>query len=208
VNKSTESPATSKGQRRRQAIVQGAADILLEQGPGGVSHRAVAQRVGCSLSATTYYFSGLDELLSEAGRVNIARWASRAEAAAEAAEANPVPRTQQGVIEQILSATLPTDEELLGHYLQLVAAGESPPVRRAYRTGRDRLNAAVNRVLRRLDVPWSAEMVIAVVDGACVSALSEGRDVRQTAQDRLEELLGSMRQFPARSLPHMTANLR
>lgn len=182
-------PATTKGQRRRQEIIEGAAAILLEQGPAAVSHRVVAQRVGCSLSATTYYFSGRDELLSEAGRVNIARWASRAERAAEAVEANPVPDTVRGKIEVILSATLPTDEELLGHYLQLVAAGESPPVRWAYRTGRERLNAAINRVLQRLDVPWSAEMVIAVVDGACVSALSEGRDVRATATGHLEKLL-------------------
>lgn len=182
-------PATTKGQRRRQEIVEGAAAILREQGPQGVSHRAVAQRVGCSLSATTYYFSGLDDLLSEAGRVNIARWASRAERVAESAESNPVPTGETGVIDTILAATLPTDEEMLGHYLQLVAAGESPPVRRAYRTGRDRLNAAVTRVLQTLGVPWSADLIIAVVDGACVSALSEGRDVRQTARHRLRALL-------------------
>jgi DNA-binding transcriptional regulator YbjK len=183
-------PATNKGQRRRQEIVEGAAAILREQGPSGVSHRTVAQRVGCSLSATTYYFSGLDDLLSEAGRVNIARWASRAERVAEATETDRRPTTRKGKIDAILKATLPTDEEMLGHYLQLVAAGESPPVSRAYRTGRDRLNAAVTRVLGRLEVPWSAELIIAVVDGACVSALSEGRDVRETARQRLEALLG------------------
>lgn len=182
-------PATNKGQRRRQEIVDGAAAILREQGPRGVSHRAVAQRVGCSLSATTYYFSGLDDLLSEAGQVNIARWANRAELVAEAAESDPAPTSEKGVIDSILAATLPTDEEMLGHYLQLVAAGESPPVRRAYRIGRDRLNAAVTRVLDRLGVPWSADLIIAVVDGACVSALSEGRDVRQTARQRLRTLL-------------------
>ncbi len=182
-------PATPKGRRRRQEIVEGAAAILREQGPQGVSHRSVAQRVGCSLSATTYYFAGLDDLLSEAGRINIARWASRAERAAENAERDPVPSSLEGRIEAILAATLPTDEEMLGHYLQLVAAGSSPPVRRAYRTGRDRLNAAVNRVLERLGVPWGAELIIAVVDGACVSALSEGRDVRQTARQRLGALL-------------------
>lgn len=183
-------PVTTKGQRRRQEIVEGAAAILREQGPKGVSHRSVAQRVGCSLSATTYYFSGLDDLLSEAGRVNIARWASRAERVADTAEQEPVPVSGTHAIETILAATLPTDEEMLGHYLQLVAAGESPPVSQAYRTGRDRLNAAVTRVLQRLDVRWSAELIIAVVDGACVSALSEGRDVRQTARQRLEALLG------------------
>ena len=146
-------PATNKGQRRRQEIVEGAAAILREQGPSGVSHRTVAQRVGCSLSATTYYFSGLDDLLSEAGRVNIARWASRAERVAEAIETDRRPTTREGKIDAILKATLPTDEEMLGHYLQLVAAGESPPVSRAYRTGRDRLNAAVTRVLERLGSP-------------------------------------------------------
>jgi DNA-binding transcriptional regulator YbjK len=182
-------PATSKGQRRRQEIVEGAAAILREQGPQGVSHRTVAQRVGCSLSATTYYFAGLDDLLSEAGRVNIARWATRAERVAENAEREDPPTRLDERLDMILAATLPVDEEMLGHYLQLVAAGGSPPVRRAYRTGRDRLNAAVTRVLERLDVSWSAEMVIATVDGACVSALSEGRDVRATARQRLVELL-------------------
>jgi hypothetical protein len=34
-------------------------------------------------------------------------------------------------------------------------------------------------------------MVIATVDGACVSALSEGRDVQKTARVRLRELLGA-----------------
>ena len=113
----------------------------------------------------------------------------RAERVAESTESNPVPTGETGVIDTILAATLPTDEEMLGHYLQLVAAGESPPVRRAYRTGRDRLNAAVTRVLQTLGVPWSADLIIAVVDGACVSALSEGRDVRQTARHRLRALL-------------------
>lgn len=184
-------PATRKGQRRREDIVTAAAEILREHGPQAVSHRTVAQRVGCSLSATTYYFSGLDDLLAAAGRVNISRWASRAERAAETAEANPAPASLDEVIAAVLSATLPTDEDLLGHYLQLVAAGGSAPVRLAYRTGRDRLNAAVSRVLRWAGLPWSAEMVITVVDGAAVSALSEGHDVRQTAESRLRDLIES-----------------
>ena len=182
-------PKTGKGRRRRQDVIEGAAAILLEQGPKGVTHRAVAQRVGCSLSATTYYFSGLDDLLEEAGRVNIARWASRAERVAEAVELEPPPATTEEAIQVVLRATLPSDETLLGHYLQLVAAAESPPVRRAYRTGRDRLNTAVHRVLQRLGSSWSPEMVIAVVDGACVSALSEGRDPYTLATELLRQMM-------------------
>ncbi len=181
-------PNTGKGRRRRAEIVEGAAAILLEEGPSGVSHRSVAQRVGCSLSATTYYFSGLDELLEEAGRVNIGRWAGRAERIAELAEASPPPATTDEAIEMVLAATLPNDEQLLGHYLQLVAAGGSPPVRRAYRTGRDRLNLAVARVLRCIGSPWSPQAMIAIVDGACVSALSEGRDPKAVARGLLLEM--------------------
>lgn len=181
-------PATTRGQRRRQEIIEAAAKILREHGPQAVSHRSVAKQVGCSLSAMTYYFSGLDDLLGEAGRVNIARWASRAEQVAETAEQESVPATLDEAIAVILRATLPSDEELLGHYLELVAAGQSEPVRVAYRTGRDRLNAAVGRVLRRVQLPWSAEMTITVVDGASVTALSEGRDVRETAAALLRQL--------------------
>ena len=182
-------PKTGKGRRRRQDVIEGAAAILLEQGPKGVTHRAVAQRVGCSLSATTYYFSGLDDLLEEAGRVNISRWAARAERVAEAVEVEPVPTSAHEAIQVVLRATLPSDEVLLGHYLQLLAAADSPPVRRAYRTGRDRLNTAVGRVLRRLGSSWSPEMVIAVVDGACVSALSEGLEPHTLAQELLHQLV-------------------
>lgn len=182
-------PTTSKGQRRRHDIVEGAAAILREQGPSGVTHRAVAERVGCSLSATTYYFSGLDDLLASAGRLNISRWAGRAEQVAEDSEGQPPPTSIEAKIDMVLAATLPRDEALWGHYHQLTAAASSPPVSRAYRTGRDRLNAAVTRVLRRAGCDRSAALIIAVVDGAAVSALSEGRDVQETASGLLREVL-------------------
>ncbi|MDO5710582.1 MAG: TetR family transcriptional regulator [Micrococcales bacterium] len=181
-------PSTGKGEQRRRDITDAAAALLLESGPTAVSHRAVARRAGCSLSATTYYFKGLDDLLQAAGEHNIARWAQRAEQVAERVEAGPIPMARAETVRSILAATLPSDEALLGHYLTLLAAGGSPPVARAYRTGRARLNAAILRVLRRVGSPLSVELVIAVVDGAAVSALSEGRDVWTTAERALTQL--------------------
>lgn len=99
-----------------------------------------------------------------------------------------MPTETDAVLDAILSATLPTDEEMLGHYLQLMTAGASPGAPGL--PHHDRLNAAVNRVLQRLGVACPAELVIAVVDGASVSALSEGLDVRATARDRLRDLIG------------------
>ncbi|MBW3085694.1 hypothetical protein KEM60_01899 [Austwickia sp. TVS 96-490-7B] len=189
AGKATETMTTGKGLARRQEIVEAAAAILRSEGPAGVSHRTVARRVHCSLSATTYYFSGLEELLEEAGRLNIGRWASRAERVAEAVECRVGDLERAEALEVILDAMVPRDEILLGHYLQLVAAGGSKPVRRAYRTGRDRLNAAMTRVLRRIGSAAPAELVIAVVDGAAVSAISEGRDLRLLATNLLDAVV-------------------
>ncbi len=187
----TDSTVTRKGNERKRQIVEAAAALLRESGPSAVTHRAVAKSAACSLSATTYYFEGLEDLLHQAGLANIARWARRAEQVAERVESLEFeePLTKDQVLKYILAATLPDDEELEGHYLQLVAAGKSLPVSDAYCAGRSCLNAAVLRVLVRLGVNLPAELVIGVVDGAAVSAMSEGNDVRATAQELLSDLL-------------------
>ena len=77
---------TSKGSARRQTLIDATAEIIRESGPSAVTHRGVAQRAGCSLSATTYYFAGMDELLYEAGLVNIGLWSERAEHVADKVE--------------------------------------------------------------------------------------------------------------------------
>ncbi len=192
---------TPKGQDRRQQIVDAAAEMLRVGGPGVVSPRSVARQVGCSLSAMTYYFSGLEDLLEEAGRINIARWARRAEGVAESLELGERVSDRAAIVDHILAATLPVDEILLGHYQQLVAAGASDPVSRAYRTGRDRLNAALSRVLDSCQVDCEPALVIGLVDGAAVSALSEGRDVRGTATTLLEMMLDKLEAMKSAARP-------
>ena len=162
----SDSRVTPRGEDRRQAIIDAAAAIIRESGPSGVSHRSVAKRAGCSLSATTYYFDGLEDLLHQAGLVNIGLWASRAERVADRVEAfKGVPDLSQRV-RFILQATLPAHSGYFGHYLQLISASQAAPVKQAYRQGRQRLNVALRRVLRQLDSPLEPEMVIAIADGA------------------------------------------
>lgn len=58
--------APSKGRRdpeaRKRAIIGAAAELLMENGPSGLTHRTIAKRAGVSLGSTTQYFSSLDEL--------------------------------------------------------------------------------------------------------------------------------------------------
>src|SRR5882672_177619 len=60
------SGSTPKGERRRLALVQAAAALLVEGGFDAVRHRAVAERAGLPLASTTYYFESLDELVTAA----------------------------------------------------------------------------------------------------------------------------------------------
>src|SRR4051794_34000809 len=62
----TAAASTPKGERRRAALVEAAAELLVEGGFDAVRHRAVADRAGLPLASTTYYFDSLDELVMAA----------------------------------------------------------------------------------------------------------------------------------------------
>ncbi|GHS85615.1 TetR family transcriptional regulator [Actinomycetota bacterium] len=199
---------SAKGERRREQIVTAATELLRAGGPGAVSHRAVAARAGASLSATTYYFSGLDDLLTAAGARMVEEWVAHARAvhdvvlhdavlddavlhgSARPTDRDPCPGPL--VLADVLAdAVLPpgTDEDVRAAYEHLLVAGRVPALTRALATGRHRLDAAVADLLATLDVALPAALVVAVVDGAVVSALSEGRPVRATARSLLVPLL-------------------
>ncbi|GAA1632330.1 hypothetical protein GCM10009790_13130 [Georgenia ruanii] len=207
-----------------------------------MTHRAVAERARASLSATTYYFSGLDDLLGAAGAHLVSRWAEQAEhvrdevreglrraetggpageqepsdekepsgedaRASEEAQAGEQPQGNEGAraseqvpaggpeptpelaVAAVLAALLPPEGQVRGHYQQLLAAGATPAVARAFHAGRTRLDAAIGDILAATGSRCPAALAVAVVDGAVVSALSEGRDVRKTAAELLRRVL-------------------
>jgi DNA-binding transcriptional regulator YbjK len=49
-------------QARRQAIIEAAADLIAEVGPGKLTHRLVAARADVPLGSTTAYFTSIDDL--------------------------------------------------------------------------------------------------------------------------------------------------
>jgi DNA-binding transcriptional regulator YbjK len=195
---------TPKGDRRREQLARAAADLVREEGPAALGHRAVAARAGLSLSATTYYYSGLDALAAAAGTALVAEWVAHAEsvrARVRAGGDGPAGGTDPAAV--VVEAVLPPgdDAAVLAHYEQLLAAGRVPALAAALGAGRARLDAVVAALLHDL-LPHpprdlapgatpgpAAALVLAVVDGAVVSAVSEGRPVRATARDLLAAVL-------------------
>lgn len=51
---------------RRAAIVNAAADLVVEVGPERITHRMVAERAQVPLGSTTQYFTSLDDLRTQA----------------------------------------------------------------------------------------------------------------------------------------------
>ena len=55
-----------RGAARRDAILRAAIELVGEEGPDALTHRAVAERAGVALSATTYWFTSKEEIFREA----------------------------------------------------------------------------------------------------------------------------------------------
>lgn len=56
----------SRGEYRRQVILQSTLDMIAEGGVDSVTHRRVAERAQIPLGSTTYYFESRDHLIGEA----------------------------------------------------------------------------------------------------------------------------------------------
>ncbi|MDO5747639.1 MAG: TetR family transcriptional regulator [Actinomycetaceae bacterium] len=183
-------PKSIKAQITKASLIIAAAGILREQGPEAVTYRYVAKVAGLSSSSAGYYFNSISDLLHEAGKHNIEQWAQRAEETVADARTMAPEKIKKHRIEIIMNACLPHDETAgySSHYSQLIAASNSSEVTDAYREGRQRLDGAVQEILELIDWNMPARLIIAVVDGAAVAAISEGRDVCQNVTDVLAEL--------------------
>ncbi|QUH05475.1 TetR family transcriptional regulator [Saccharopolyspora erythraea] len=172
--------STPKGERRRQALVLAAAQLLAEGGFDAVRHRAVADRAGLPLASTTYYFSSLDDLVSAAvefeGRQELA--AARECLAGLGDERLPA----ETVIDLILDLLLGSRsrdggvEPVLLRYERLVGTPRRPYLAPLIRELNAELQELVREILERGGVAGGPEQVrhhFALVDGAVVNALIE-----------------------------------
>lgn len=204
-----EAPArktSARGLRRRQLLLEAAGELLMEHGFAAVSHRAVAQHAELPLSATTYYFESLDELLQGAVRELADGWL----ACARSVVADLPPQLDDpGELAEALvrvaalgpaGATATDSRTLLSLYDRYLEAARHPLMRPVVAEYNDRIESLLADVLRRRNgstdetadvIARTAGLVLAVVDGALLRALAEGRPVA-TATTAVEQLLPAL----------------
>jgi DNA-binding transcriptional regulator YbjK len=178
----TQPGVSVKGARRKAALARAAAALVLREGPGALTHRRVAHEAGASVSATTYYFGSLDEIAAAAGGALADAWAEHARVALASAQGTAA-GDPQAAARLLADAVLPPgdDGQVRSHYENLLGAGRDDALATAFAAGRAVVDDVVGELVARVGAPTSAPVTIALVDGAVVTALTEGRPVRPTA---------------------------
>ncbi|WP_424805308.1 TetR/AcrR family transcriptional regulator [Rhodococcus sp. 27YEA15] len=195
------SAATPKGERRRQALVAAAAELLLEGGFDAVRHRAVATRADLPLASTTYYFDSLDDLIACAVELNgeaEVEWMR-----ARVAAVQDYGRDAESTVDLLGGLLLGADEarpesreRMIARYERFMASARHRGLREVQLRLRaqfdDVLVDALRRSGRSVDESRLRHLV-AMVDGAMITALAEyDPDPRSMARRMLLESIDLM----------------
>lgn len=174
----------------------------MQQGFAAVSHRSVAEHAGLPLSATTYYFASLDDLLAEALSGLAKRWLDQARAAVESLPARICgPDAITAAVMSVTTLapvgdTVGDPRTVLVLYERYLEAARHPQLRQAIAAYDEQLDSLVAEILRRAGLrhdSTSARLVLAVVDGTVLRSLAEGREGVEAAAQILEPLLEQLR---------------
>lgn len=174
---------SQRGDRRRQLLLDAAGELLMEQGFAGVSHRSVAQRAELPLSATTYYFASLDDLLADVVQFLADGWLRAArDALDQLPERLDGPRQLARAVLQVVAlapagVAAGSPGAILPLYERYLEAARHPSLRPTIVRYDDHLDSLLVELLRRAGLDPSrddARLVLAVVDGASLRALAEG----------------------------------
>ena len=172
-----------RGARRRETIIEAAAALIERQGYDALTHRAVAAEAAVPLGSTTYYFTSLADLRRDAVALLVEREAAAAEALAPVRRQNRRPASVARLVLELLYGTeaLADRTTLVTIVDRLIQSARYPEVRAVVQAGRERVEDAIAEVLDRsgFTVDPVADralltVLIAVSDGAMLSALAEG----------------------------------
>ena len=165
-------PQQARAERTRQSLLEAALRLLAEGGPAAVTHRAVSERAGVSLGATTYYFGSKRDLLAEVFRVHLAGVHERVATlvADSGARAGGLARFLEGAVRDDRDGTLATLELALER-------ARDPLLRRRLQGPTARSSAYAADLLRQLRSKRpevDATLLVAALNGLKLEWLAEG----------------------------------
>jgi DNA-binding transcriptional regulator YbjK len=165
----------ASAQRRRDALLKAAAELSAELGAGAVTHRAVAARAGVPLSTTSYFFSSIDELVTEALRTSAHGHVDELDDVGRTVPADHVDAAT--AISDAVTQTIGQDRTLAGSQVEyLLAAGRQPELRPC---ATEAVSRIVDRVCEQLESAGATQIepaawaIVALGDGAMLHRMAE-----------------------------------
>jgi DNA-binding transcriptional regulator YbjK len=187
--------AAPRGTARREAILRAAVALIGEQGPDALTHRAVAERAGLSLSATTYWFSSKDEIFREAVALAASEEVARLERLVlDLAPRHVTPAAWARELSAALAADVREDPTRpVAMYEFVLEASRQPELRdevARWESAHLRLAEAGLRAVGSADPETDAHIVVSVVSGLMLGLLANPnpqfeRDVMRPTLERL-----------------------
>ena len=163
---------------RRQAIIEAALQIIGEEGTSALTHRRVAGRAAVSLSATTYYFSSLNDIFEQALLLSAQRELSELAAVHRAFDRGEttIGEWAGGVARVLADETRGRELTLLLAQFEMdLAAARRPALRKAVAQLNARYEGLTEPVLRRAGSPRpaaDAHVFVAAVTGLLLAQVS------------------------------------
>ncbi|MEV2278067.1 TetR family transcriptional regulator [Nocardiopsis sp. NPDC049922] len=165
-----------KGELRRRALIEATLRVIERDGVSGVSHRTVSQEAGLPTSSTTYYFTGLGDLLAAALTCVMDEDSERMRRLSSGGD-------RRRELAELLARVAAEPGRLLAEYELFLLAARRPHLREAT----DRWLVAVSAFARcYTDDPVRARVVVAMIDGFLLQTLLS--ENKPTA-DEVEALL-------------------
>ncbi len=179
----------SKGEARRQAIVDAAVELIAENAEP-LSHRAAARRAGVPDSAPSYYFDSIEELTVEAFRTAIHGFIARIEALTAAVGETAM--TPEAVIRAYAAGAPAEARATRLQFIAYLYATSHPALKREVESALAAMTKAAEDVIRaigRPDLVWAAPIVVAFVDGYTLQRLVRPGEGYAGLEDGLLALL-------------------
>lgn len=193
--------ALPRGTARRDAILRAAVELIGEQGPDALTHRAVAERAGVSLSATTYWFSSKEEIFREAVAFAAGEEVDRLERLVlDLATRHLTPQAWARELSAALLSDATRDPAQPVAMFEFVLEASREPALRAevarWETAHLQLAEAGLRAVGSADPKTDAHIVVAVVSGLMLGLLANPEpafesEVMRPALERLFTTLAS-----------------
>jgi DNA-binding transcriptional regulator YbjK len=193
-----------RNEQRRQQILEATVEIIGREGPGLVTHRAVAEEAGVPLAATTYYFASKEALFNEALTLSVRSDLSELEILARSMSSSPA--SVEGFaysIAAFLAAQLRRRRStVVAQYELVLEAARHSSLRPAARASTGAYVRLCQVMLDRIgsaDPATDAPLLVALMDGLLLDQLSKSRatfDVDRLA-DKLRRFIEGLLLAPA-----------